>query len=327
MRVVRRITSLSDRALDRVLRAGLLALVLGALAFTGLYYQDRHVSSGPSLLDRQVASAERAVRAEPGSVPARLALAVAYQADKRIDDAIEQYDEILRANGNHRGALLGRGRALLAKGRLDQAAEAFRRVVAVAKPGEFAGADPQLQAAYYFLGSIAVTRHQPTAALPQLKAALEIDPTDSDSWYLLGVARLQTGQTQPAVDALQKALAFVPTGWCEPYAELSTAYTKLGKQPKAEYAGAMNDFCRQRLDAASRRLTALTTGPEAVDAMLGLALMAETASQPAQAIEWYRKVLGRDADNQAALAALARLGAAQAAGAAHTTTSSRQGAK
>lgn len=314
-----RIASLSDRTLDRALRAGVVVLVLGVLAFAGTYYQDRHVSAGPSLLDRQVSAAEKAVRAEPGSVPARLALAVAYQADKRLDDAVAQYDQILKANGNHRSALLGKGRALLAKGDLTGAATAFERVVGVAKPGEFAGADTQLEAAYYFLGDIALKQHQPKQALTRLQAALKIEPTDSDAWYLLGVATLQTGKAADAVRHLQRALAFVPTGWCEPYAQLEKAYTQLGQQPKAEYAGAMTDFCGKRLDRASQRLTALVDGPEAVDAMLGLGLMAETAQQPDRAQSWYRKVLAHDAKNAAALSALSRLGG--------SPTSARQGAK
>jgi len=326
---MRRITTLSDRALDRGLRVGVLALLVAALAFAGLYYKDQHVSAGPSLLDRQVSSAEQAVRRAPGSVPARLALAQAYQSDKRLDDAVEQYDEILKVNGNHRAALLGRGRALMAKGDLDRAAGAFRRIIEVAKPGEFAGSDPQLEAAYYFLGSIAVAQHKPAAALTQLEAALRIDPTDSDAWYLVGVATMQVGEPKKAVSALERALTFVPTGWCDPYTQLAAAYKALGLEPKAEYAGAMTDFCEKRLDVAKRRLTALISGPQAVDAMLGLGLMAETAAQPGEAISWYRRILGRDATNTAALAALTRLGVRPATAvkpSPSAPTSSRQGA-
>lgn len=319
MRALRRITTLSDRTLDRALRAGVVLLVLGTLAFAATYYQDRHVAKGPSLLDRQVASAEKAVRGEPGSVSARLALAVAYQADERLDDAVKQYDEILKVNGNHRSALLGKGRALLAEGDLAGASAALQRVVGVAKPGEFAGADTQLEAAYYFLGDIALKQHQPKVALTRLQSALRIEPTDSDAWYLLGVAALQTGDAADAVKHVQRALAFVPTGWCEPYETLAKAYAALRQQQKAEYAGAMTDFCAKRLDRAAQRLTALVAGPEGVDAMLGLGLMAETAQQPDRAQAWYRKVLARDAKNAAALSAMARLGA--------SPTSARQGAK
>jgi tetratricopeptide (TPR) repeat protein len=330
MNPVGRLANVSDRALDRGLRLGVLALLVGALAFGGIYYRDRHVSAGPSLLDRQVSAAEKAVRAAPGSVPARLALAQAYQADKRLDAAVKQYQQILSANGNHRGALLGLGKALIAKKDLGKANDAFQRIVGLAKPGEFAGSDPQLEEAYYFLGSIAVKQGKPAVALTQLQAALKINPTDSDAWYLTGVATLKTGDAKKAVPALQRALAFVPTGWCEPYAELRQAYSKLGQAPKAEYAGAMSDFCHKRYAQARERLTALTTGPETVDAMLGLGLIAESSSQPDEAVGWYRKVLGKDKTNPTALAALSRLGVAPPASgsAAHpsTATSSRQGA-
>lgn len=328
---IRRLTSVSERTLDRVLRLSLLGLLVGAVAFGGLYYKDQHVSAGPSLLDRQVTEAEKVVRRTPASLPARLALAQAYQANKRPDDALEQYDSILKVNGNHRAALLGRGRTLMAKGDLTKAAAAFNRIVKVAKTGEFAVADPQLQSAYYYLGSIAVSQHKPAAALPQLEAALRIDRTDSDAWYLVGVARLEVGEPNKAVTALQRALLFVPTGWCEPYEQLATAYGKLGQAPKAEFAGAMTDFCHKRVDDARRRLTTLTSGPEAVNAMLGLATLAETAAKPSDAITWYRKVLERDTTNAAARSALSRLGASASAAAKPSqpaaSPSSRQGAK
>jgi hypothetical protein len=47
----------------------------------------------------------------------------------------------------------------------------------------------------------------------------------------------------------------------------------------------------------------------AVDALLGLGLMAETESNNAEAVTWYKQVITRDAKNTTASAALSRLGA------------------
>jgi tetratricopeptide (TPR) repeat protein len=289
-------------------RLEVLILVVVVALFGGFYVFDQRVDAGPSLVQRQVDAAEQQVRAAPNNIQARLALAQAYQQDGRFDDALRQYDEILKADGGHRAALLGRGGVLLAKGELAGAATAYRKITGVASTGEFAGADPQLAEAHYFLGSIALKQDKPTVAITELEAALKIEQTDSDTWYLLGVAQLRNGAAKDAVRSLRQALLFVPTGWCEPYSQLSAAHTKLGQRPQAEYAAAMVDFCQERPDEAARTLETLVTGPVAVDAMLGLGMIAESASDRTRAVGWYEKALAADASNIAAMSALARLG-------------------
>ena len=309
MKMSRRKASVPDRTLSRLLRLGVLVLVVGVLAFAGIYYQDQHVDSGTSMIDRQTQAAEQAVRKAPSNIGARLALAASYQTAKRMDDALKQYDEVLKADGKHRAALLGRGEVLIAKGDLTGAAATYHKITDVESKGEFAGQDPQLAEAHYFLGSIAVKQGKTKDAITELEAALKIERTDSDALYLLGVARLKDGSPQLAVDALARAIQFVPTGWCEPYSQLAQAYAKLGRKPQAEYAGAMVDFCQKRPADAKRRLQALASGPAAVDAMLGLGMIAEAESDRQGATRWYQKVIGTDSKNFNARAGLTRLGA------------------
>ena len=308
MKPNRETASVSDQRLSRLLRLGVLVLAVGVLAFAGVYYQDQHVNAGPSLLSRQTDSAEQAVRKAPTNIGVRLQLAAAYRQGKRYDDALTQYDEILKADGTNRAAILGRGGALMATGDLTAAATAYRKITGAAATGEFAGADPQLEEAHYYLGSIAVTQGKSKVAVTELQAAVKIDGSDSDALYLLGVARLRDGAPQLAVDSLKQALLFVPTGWCEPYSQLAQAYAKLGRLPQATYARAMTDFCHQKTAAATRQLKTLTAGPVAVDAMLGLALIAESESSNAEAASWLKKVLTVDATNVTAKSALSQLG-------------------
>jgi tetratricopeptide (TPR) repeat protein len=290
------------------LRLGVLTLAVGVAAFGIIYYQDQHVDAGPSMVERQIEGAEAAVKKSPSNIGIRLQLATAYRSDKRNDDALEQYDEILKADGNHRAALLGRGNLMMAKGDLNAAAVAYRKITGKALKGEFAGQDLQLAEAHYFLGSIAVTQGKTKVAITELDAALKIDRTDSDALYLMGVARLKDGSTQLAIDAFKHALRFVPTGWCEPHSQLAAAYGKLAQAPQKTYATAMADFCHKRPADAKRQLRTLTTGPVAVEALLGLGLIAETESSNAEAISWYKKVLTVDRRNISAISALAGLG-------------------
>jgi tetratricopeptide (TPR) repeat protein len=320
MKPNQRTMSASDRRLSRLLRLGVAVLAIGALTFGVIYFQDQHVDAGPSLIGRATASAEAVVRTAPNNIGARLALAAAYQSDKRYDDALTQYNVILKADKGNRTALLGSGTVLREKGDLTTAAAAYHKITGVATKGEFAGADPQLQEAHFFLGSIAATQGKNKEALAELSAALKIDRTDSDALYLMGVTELKAGAPLLAVSALKQALLFVPTGWCEPYSQLSLAYGKLGSASQATYAGAMADFCHKNPTLAKSRLKTLVKGPEAVDALLGLGLIAETASSHAEAVSWYEKVLTIDRTNVDAISALSRLGVRPA-----TSSSTTQG--
>lgn len=308
MKPNRRSNSASDRTFSRLLRLGVMVLVIGVAAFGVIYYQDQHVDPGPTMVGRQIAGAEAAVAKSPNDVGIRLQLATAYRSDRRIDDALKQYDEILKADGMNRAALLGRGSVLMTKGNLDGAATAYRKITGNALKGEFASRDLQLAEAHYYLGAIAVKQGKTKDAITQLEAALKIDRTDSDSLYLLGVARFKEGSTQLAVNSLKQALLFVPTGWCEPYSQLALAYTKLGNAPQASYATGMANFCHKKPVEAKRQLNALTTGPVAVDALMGLGYIAETESNNAEAATKYKQVLKIDRKNLAAISGLSRLG-------------------
>jgi tetratricopeptide (TPR) repeat protein len=309
MKSSRRSTSAPDPT-RWLLRVGVLVLAVGVAAFGTIYYQDQHVDAGPSMVGRQTQVAEAAVRKAPNNIGARLELAGAYQAAKRMDDALAQYNVILKADKQNRTALLGSGRVLIAKGDLKAASVAYHKITDVSAKGEFAAADPQLQEAHYFLGSIAVTQGKTTVALTELGAALKIDATDSDALYLMGVAQLKAGKPLLAVAALKQALLFVPTGWCEPYDQLTLAYGKLGSATQATYASGMANFCHKKPVEARRQLTTLTKlkSPVAVDALLGLALMAETESKNPEAVSWYKQVLALDRKNVTATSALSRLG-------------------
>lgn len=317
MRVRRMAVPLTDRALSRLLRGVVVALVVGAPLFGILYALDQRGGPDASLGQRQVTAAEAQVRAAPDNVALRIQLGQAYRQADRLDEALRQFDEVLTVDDANRAALLGRGGVLLAKGDLVGAVAAYKKITSANAGGEFAGADPQLQEAHYYLAVIAARQGALSDAADEATAALRIDKTDADAWYLLGTVQVRSGATDRAVEAFRRALTFVPTGWCEPYAQLATAYRKLGKPAEAEYAAAMVDFCQHRPTEARTRLAALVSapatvpGPTRVDAMLGLGMIAESTSDRDDAVEWYRRALAADPANATAAGGLARLGAAR----------------
>jgi hypothetical protein len=70
----------------------------------------------------------------------------------------------------------------------------------------------------------------------------------------------------------------------------------------------MADACNKKPAQAKKQLKTLTAGPVAVDALLGLAQIAETENSNPEAISWYKQVLTVDRKNISAISALARLG-------------------
>jgi tetratricopeptide (TPR) repeat protein len=303
----------SDRLLTLFLRIGVAVLVIGLVGLGFLYYRDQHVAQAPSMLQQQINLTEAAVRKNPNSIDARLQLGLVYQQAKRYDDAVAQFDQVLTVAPDSKDALVAKGVALVEKGDLENATAPLTKVTKATRKGEFANSDSVLGAAYYYLGVIAIRQQQPDVAIEQLRHSLNIAPTDSDAMYQVGLAQLQQGKPANAVATFQNALRFVPTGWCEPYQQMQTAYTSMKKPELASYASAMAVFCTERVDEAKAQLTTLTSGPAAVDAMLGLGLIAESQSDIKGAVAWYEKALAKDPKNVAAMSSLSSLGVAPTA--------------
>ena len=304
----RQLPAVPDRLLNRILVGLLLVLVIGGPAFAAFYWFDRHPAAGPTLADRQIAAAEAAVRAQPNDLAARNTLAAAYVSAGRYDDGIAQFGEVLKSEPANRAALLGRGLAELQVDRLDPARADFQKLVDAAATGEMAATDPQLEQAYYELGAIALRQNRAAAAVPLLESALKIDGADADALFTYGSALIATGDAAEGLTALRQAVAFVPTGWCDPYARMVDGYTALGQRDGVTYAGAMVALCQGRPAEASGKLHSLEAGPFAVDAWLGLALVSAAQADPAAATAYYEKVLAKDPKNPSALIGLSQLG-------------------
>lgn len=301
------LTAMSDRQLDRWIKRVLVLALIALVAFVGFYVFDRYRDPGPTMVDRNILVLEEAVRADPADITSRGQLADLYVGAGRYEEAIVQYDAILETGRETELAHFGRAKAHQGLGDLDAAAADFEVVVEIAKDGEMANVDPLLNAAYFGLGSIALEQGRPEDAVTHLEAATQIKRADADSLNLLGQALVQVGQPEQAIQALQKAVAFVPLGWVEPYVTMAQAYADLGQPDRAEWANAMADLAAGKPDEAAARLLAIADGEAALDAAIGLALVAETQGDGPTAIEWYTKALVIDPENAAARLGLNRV--------------------
>lgn len=304
---------LSDRTLNRMIIGAVVVLAIGIPLVGVIYFMDRHVDAGPSMVDRQITAAEDVVRKEPNNVSARIALAAGYATGTRYADAVAQYGEVLKVVPDHHGALLGRGNVYVLMGDDASAAKDFERLVDIAKGGEMANADPQLEEAYFRLGDVALRAGRNDEAVKDLTSAVLINRTDADALNLLGSAYLKTGKPDDAVKALTRAIALVPTGWCDPYQTLGQAYAALGKTQGTTYANAMVSLCTKQPDAAKTALQGITSGEFLVPATLGLAFVAQSEGDVDGAIALFKKVLVTDPQNFAAISGIQALGGTGAA--------------
>ena len=307
MAMAHREPTISDRALRRLVKGTTIVLAVLLVLFTVVYYVGQHRSSGPSLTERQVTTAEQAVKDAPNSLDARLTLAATYRDNKQWSDALAQYDELLRVGPNNRNTLVGKGETLIAMGDLANAKTTLTSVVKAKMTWAFEAQDPQLQKAFYDLGVISNTQRSYPQAQEYLQQALSIDQTDADAFYQLGLAQLGAGDAKSSVVSLRQAVLFVPTGWCEPFQQLAAAYTKLGQSDSSTYSSAMADNCAGKTDKAKSELSGLTKGTVKADAMLGLAEIAEKSNDSATATSWYQQVLKVRPADFTAKTGLARL--------------------
>ncbi len=313
MRVARP-TTITDKTLTRAIRIVGLLLVVGVIAFVLFYWSERQVGTAPSLADQAVAQAEAQVQKTPNDVASRDHLAAAYIADNRTDDGIAQFGEALKLSATDRAALLGRGIAYIKTSQLDLAQADFEKFIASNASGEFAASDPQLEQAYYELGTVQLQKGDASTAADTLQKALKIDGTDADALYSLGVAFDKINRQTDAVQILKLATAFVPTGWCDPYQELVVAYTGLKQPDGAAWANGMVAMCNRQYDEAEAALKPLTGGSMKLDALMGLGYVAAGRGDNTAARGYFNQVLAIDPQNQSAAIALNSLSDAHPSG-------------
>lgn len=303
---------LPDAGLKRLLRNLVIAFVGLIVVFIAVewWISRPPATAAPSQLELAVIEAENAVRDDPNNVDLRVTLADAYAKNDQIDEALDQLDAVLAVQPKHRPALMGKGVLLYRRGDLEEARPYLERVVANSGGGEFASADPQLSFTYYMLGKIASSGGKWQQAVDYFVKAVTIDKGDADSLYALGVAYNELGNAEYAVESFNAALAFVPTGWCEPYEGLLNSYEQIKDEDGVTYASAMVDVCNGGGLGDAESLKSITQTKFALSAFIGLGLAAQNDSDNAAALKWYQKAREIDPTNITANTGIASIKAA-----------------
>lgn len=308
MQLARTVRGPTDRALNRAILGVAVVLLIGVPLIGALYFLDQYRSPGMSIPDRAIQAAEDAVRKNPNSVSLRFSLARAYDTGGRTTDAVAQYDEILKLTPKANVVRNARADDKLVLGDLEAAARDYQAVVDDLKSAEMSNVSRDLEAAYFGLGQVALKRGDAATAGARARDALKINSTDADAFNLLGLALLKGGDGAGAITQFRNAIGLVPVDWCDPYAGLSKAYTAAQDAAGHAWADAMLAFCQGRTDEAKAGLTSATSGKYAVEAYIGLGLLAEKESDASSAAVAYRQALARDPQNFLATTGLGRVG-------------------
>lgn len=190
-----------------------------------------------------------ALRKNAAFYPAEAGLAYASLAEKDFADAIGRFDRVLRRAAGYVPALVGRGDALAAAGRLEEAVQSFQAALAqdaslpdvrrrldvlalrsqqaalgaarrAAEAGRYdeavkaytsaIAASPESAFLYRELAGVERRQGRGAAAVDHLRRAAAIDPSDARAFVLLGEVLEEQGDYAGAADAYARADAIEP---------------------------------------------------------------------------------------------------------------------
>lgn len=171
-----------------------------------------------------VESFRRALKLQPNAHEAHHALATAYLALRRFDDAAAEEQKALDlAGGNYTLAIVGLGDVARERGRYDEAVQRYNEALK---------RDPAVVGAYLGLGNIAVARGNWSIARDHYRRGLEVNHDNLPLLLALGRAQLTGGDAAAALATFRRAQELAP-GSAAAYAGAGQALWKSGRTDEA----------------------------------------------------------------------------------------------
>jgi tetratricopeptide (TPR) repeat protein len=188
----------------------------------------------------------------------------AFIMEGKTQDAIEQYEEVLRLSPDDVDASFNLGDALLRVGRFEEAVGHFERALRI---------DPNNAHAHYSAGVSLAKLGQPREAIGHFEQALRIDPVYAEAHQMLGNVLFDQGNVQEAIGHWEQALKTKPTA--EAHYNLANALLRGGRLEEAI----------EHYDQA------LKIKPDYAKAHYNLGIALEQAGRVQAAIEHYEQAL------------------------------------
>lgn len=203
-------SSAFDRYIKIAIAVLLAAIIVVGAIFGWTVYRDRKLAENATPALRVINVIKDEVKAKPNDAMLRVRLGEALVAASRQQEAIEQFNEALKIEPKHTGALLDLGQLAMADQRFGAAEGYFNKVLEYTGGGEFESTSDRREIAYFQLGLIALQQKAYEDAAGFFKAALRIRKDASDTYYYLALALDGAGSTDAAIQQLNIALAFDP---------------------------------------------------------------------------------------------------------------------
>jgi superkiller protein 3 len=217
---------------DKTIKRVAFLLVVLVFAFVGYYSLSQYTLSKQSFESKAVAAAKEAIRKQPRSADARVALGVVYANEENFKDAIEQYKLALKLVRDHQEAIVYAGLAYLKMEQYENAMYYFDKEIKYYKNTRYAKSNSMLEQAYYY-GAIALwEKKKNDQALDYVNKAIEIKSTNSDTYLLKGRILLDKKENDKAIVVFAKALEFDPK-YVDALYGVALAYENKGNRVEA----------------------------------------------------------------------------------------------
>lgn len=276
------------------------------------------------------------VRKNPDDLSLRMRLAQALMLAGRRNEAVEQYESILKAQKDYAPAIAGLGTLALREKEWKTAEGYFRRASELFGANEGVAATQALEQSYFYLGTALMEQKEYEEAASYFKEALRLKRDSSTTHYLLAVCLREMGLDEAYRESLGNTLMFDPR---HPEANYDLGQLLLADDDLASAAEhfrtsadsapgvelpveALNQLgtAEERTAAAVGLRTtdpgqaliearvAVAIDPRSVKAQVVLGEIYEEAGNESKAREAFKKALAIDANDDAAKAGLERVG-------------------
>lgn len=234
----------ADRYLDKATKAVLgmfILVVLLLLAFYGIDWYRSYTFS--PVVNRVITLLEERVRKNPRDLDLRIVLGEAYLKNGQTDEAITQFKQVVKVDSSREDAYVDLGIAYMKKNMFVKAEDQFKTVIAMNELSQYKLMNKRLESAHYYMAASQFRRHQYRDALMNVRKALKIGPTNSDTFLLLGRIYLDKKQYKQAVSCFTKSIRFDPK-FADAYYGRGLAYEKMNLKDKAlsDYSRALREF-------------------------------------------------------------------------------------
>jgi tetratricopeptide (TPR) repeat protein len=180
---------------------------------------------------------ESLVEVDPQSAELQKSMAEAFRGLKMFKEATERYQSALKLKPTDPEIYFGLGEIAFDKMHFEEAAEDYARAI------ELNSSDAS---AYVMRAYAMIELHRPDEAIPLAKRALELNPNLLEAHIGLGRALEGKGQTEAAIQELEKAASTDTDGML--HYKLFNLYRKAGHSQEAQRALAISNKLKQQKD-------------------------------------------------------------------------------